>query len=81
LNDLEIVVSLVVALLCAAFAWGTKQFKSWVIAIGFDAGLVLDLPGIAFSVASYPWSDVLVLLVAVTAGLLMFHIAAHPPAP
>jgi hypothetical protein len=68
---MEIIVSLVLALLCAAIPWGAKQLKSWPIAMVFGAGLVLSILGIVFSIAGYPWTDLLVLLVAVSAGLLL----------
>lgn len=64
-----LILSLVLALLCVAFAWGTKQFKSWPIAIDFGACLVLSILVAAFSVGAYPWTDIVVLLEAVTAGL------------
>jgi len=68
---LPLVPSLVLAALCASIAWGTKWIKSWPIVIVFGAGLVLGILGIAFSVAWYPWTDLLVLLVAASAGLLL----------
>ena len=68
---LPLVPSLVLAVLCVVIPWGTKQIKSWLIAIVFGAGLALSILGIVFSVAWYPWTDLLVLLVAVSAGLLL----------
>jgi len=68
---LPLVPSLVLAVFCAVIPWGTKQIKSWPIVIVFGAGLVLGILGIVFSLAWYPWTDLLVLLVAVSAGLLL----------
>jgi len=68
---LPLVPSLVLAALCDGIPWGTKRIKGWPIAIVFGAGLVLGILGIVFSVAWYPWTDLLVLLVAVSAGLLL----------
>jgi hypothetical protein len=68
---LALLPSLVLAVLCAVIPWGTKHIKSWPIAIVFAAGLVLGILGIVFSVAWYPRTDLLVLLVAESAGLLL----------
>src|SRR5438270_1801390 len=68
---MELILSLLLTLLCTALAWGTKQLKKWPIATVFGDGLALTILGAVFSVAAYPWTDVLVLLVAVTAGLLL----------
>jgi len=68
---MAIILSLVLALLCTTISWGTKQFKSWPIAIGLGIGIVLSILGAIFSAAWYPWTNIIVLLVAVTAGLLL----------
>ena len=68
---LPIVPSLVLTGLCTMLSWGAKQIKSLPIATIFGAGLVLGILGIVFSVGWYPWTDLLVLLVAVSAGLLL----------
>ena len=48
---LPLVPSLVLAVLCVVIPWGTKQIKSWLIAIVFGAGLALSILGIVVSVA------------------------------
>ena len=59
---MELTLLLLLALLCAALAWGTKQYKSWPIAVGFGADLVLSILGVAFSLGWYPWTNIVVLL-------------------
>ncbi len=68
---MTIILSLVLALLCTTIPWGTKQSKSWPIAIVLGVSIVLSILGTTFSAAWYPWTDIVVLLAAVTAGLLL----------
>lgn len=66
-----IILSLALALLCAALPCGARQIRSWLIAVGLSIGIALGILGIVFSAGWYPWTDILVLLVAVCAGLLL----------
>jgi len=61
----------ILALACAAVPWLAHRLKSRVIAIGLGAGIVLSVLGIVLSVSPYPWTDLVVLLVALTGGLLL----------
>jgi hypothetical protein len=63
--------SVLLAFACSAVPWLTRSVKSWLLAIGLAAGLALDVVGIVFSLAVYPWTDLIVLLMALTGGLLL----------
>jgi hypothetical protein len=67
----ELLLSLVLALACAAFPWLTRQVRSALLAFGLVIGLVLSVLGSVFALPLYPWSNLLVLLIAVTGGLLL----------
>ena len=62
-------VSLVLFLLCTVLVWGARPLKTWFFAIAFGVGLALLILGIVFSADVYPWTALLVLLVAVSGGL------------
>jgi hypothetical protein len=66
--------SIPLTLLCSAAPWLTRQFKGWLLTLGLGLGIALAVVGIVFSLAVYPWTDLVVLLVAVTGGLLLGRI-------
>ncbi len=66
--------SIPLTLVCAAAPWLTRQLKGWVLTLGLGLGIVLVVVGIVFSLAFYPWTNLVVLLVAVTGGLLLGRI-------
>jgi hypothetical protein len=59
------------ALVCSAVPWLTRPVKSWLLAIGLAVGLALVVSAIVFALAVYPWTDLVVLLVALTGGVLL----------
>lgn len=67
----SLIISLVLALLCMAIPWGTRQVKTWQVTIAFGIGIVLWVLGAAFSLGWYPWTNIVDFLVAVGAGMLL----------
>lgn len=63
--------SLIIALLSAAAPWLVAPIKRWPIATALGIGLVLTILGAALSVGPYPWTNLVVLLVALSAGVLL----------
>ncbi len=70
-NFLSLLLSLVLALLCIAIPWGTRQVKTWQVIVVFVIALVLWVLGAAFSLGWYPWTNIVDVLVAVGAGMLL----------
>jgi len=68
---LRIGLSLLLALPCAAIPRLAQRLSNWWLLTGLGIGLLLGILGSALSVAPYPWTDVVVLLVALTGGLLL----------
>ena len=66
--------SIPLTLLCSAAPWLTRQVKGWLLTLGLGLGIALVVVGIVFSLAFYPWTNLVVLLVAVTGGLLLGRI-------
>jgi hypothetical protein len=62
---------LLLAVACAAGPWLARPLRSWLLAIGLAGGIVLSIVGAVVSLPIYPWSNFVVLLVAVTGGLLV----------
>jgi hypothetical protein len=62
---------LLLALLCAAAPWLARGLRSVPLAIGLAVGLALSLLSGFLALPLYPWSNLVVLLVALTAGLLV----------
>jgi hypothetical protein len=62
---------LVAALLAALVAWPACRLSSGVLALGLVFGLTLSVLGVALSVAPYPWTDLIVLVVALCGGLAL----------
>lgn len=68
---LSLTLSLVLVLLCMAIPWGTRQVKTRQVAVVFGIGILLWVLGAAFSLGWYPWTNIVVFLVAVGAGMLL----------
>lgn len=56
--------SIPLTLACSAVPWHTLQAPRWLLAIGLVVGIALATLGAVFSLAFYPWTDLVVLLVA-----------------
>ena len=67
----QFVLSLLLALACAAVPWLARRLRSRLLAIGLGISLLLTILGLVLSVAPYPWTDLVVLLTALTGGLLL----------
>jgi hypothetical protein len=71
---LILVLSLALALLCAAIPWLARPLGGWSLAIALVVGIAVSLIGVARPFPpypSYPWADLVVLVVAWTGGLLL----------
>lgn len=70
--------SILLALACSTVTWLLHRLRRLPLALGLAVGIVMMASGAFLSVA-YPWSNILVLLVALTAGMLLGRgIAARP---
>ena len=58
-------------LICAVSPWLTRQLKRWGLTLLLLMGIALGVMCIVFSLAFYPWTDLIVLLVALAGGLLL----------
>jgi hypothetical protein len=65
----KLAISLALCLLCTALVWSARPLHTWIFALTFGMSFILDVLGVVFSVNLYPWTALLVLLVAVSAGL------------
>lgn len=63
--------TLVMALLSACVPWLVPQVNRWRIAAALVIGLALAILGMALSMGPYPWTILVVLLVALSAGILV----------
>jgi hypothetical protein len=63
--------SLALALACAAVPWLALRLRGRLLAVGLVVGILLAILGAVLSVAPYPWSNLVVLLTALTGGLLL----------
>ena len=68
---LVLVLSLVLALVCSAIPWLARPLSNWILAIGLALGIAVGLVGVARPFPPYPWADLVVLVVAWSAGLLL----------
>jgi hypothetical protein len=59
------------ALICAAVPWLALRLRSWLLASGLLLGILVSLLGAVLALPLYPWSNGVVLLTALTAGLLL----------
>jgi hypothetical protein len=67
----QTVLSLVMALVCAAVPWLARRLRSWLLAVGLLLGIVVSLLATLLGISLYPWSNLVVLLMALTGGLLL----------
>lgn len=70
----SLILSLVLTLLCIAVPWWAKPVKTWQICIVFGISLALWLAGAIFSLGWYPWTNIVVFLVGVGAGMLLARV-------
>lgn len=63
--------SLLLALACATVPWIARGLFSLLLALGLVIGIILSGLGAVISLPLYPGSNILVLLVALTGGLLL----------
>jgi len=71
---LVLVLSLALALFCAAIPWLARRLRGWPLAIALLVGIAVSLVGVARPFPpypSYPWADLVVLVVAWSGGLLL----------
>jgi hypothetical protein len=59
------------ALACAAVPWLALGLRSWLLAGGLIVGILVSVLGVVFALPLYPWSELVVLLMALTGGLLL----------
>lgn len=74
---ISLFLSLLLALVCAAVPWPMRRVSNRLLAGGLVAGVLLSLVAVVLALPLYPWSNLVVLLVALTAGLLLAR--ALPP--
>ena len=70
----NVISSLVLVLLCMAVPWFTGQVKTWQVLVVFCVSLVLWILGAVFSLGWYPWTNIVVFLVGVGAGMLLARV-------
>jgi hypothetical protein len=63
--------SLPLALGCAATPWLARAARGWLLAIGLLGSIVVSILGEVLALPLYPWSNLVVLLTALSAGLLL----------
>jgi hypothetical protein len=70
----DTLVSIVLALVCAAVPWLARRLRSRLLVVGLALGIALSIIGSALALPLYPWTSLVVLLVALTGGLLLGRI-------
>src|SRR5690348_16803445 len=73
----QLILSLALVLLCAAVPWLARWIGVWVFASGLLTGIAASVLAAILALPLYPWSDLLVALVALCGGLLLAR--ALPP--
>ncbi|HEX6800136.1 MAG TPA: hypothetical protein VF116_20660 [Ktedonobacterales bacterium] len=68
---LVFVLSITLALLCSAVPWLARPLSGWSLAIGLIVGIAVGLMSLVLALPLYPWSDLVVLVVAWSGGLLL----------
>jgi hypothetical protein len=68
---LVFVLSLLLALVCSAMPWLARPLGSWTLAIALVVGIAVGLMSLVLALPLYPWSDLVVLVVAWSGGLLL----------
>ncbi|MEO7076629.1 MAG: hypothetical protein ABI068_15155 [Ktedonobacterales bacterium] len=67
----SLILSLVVALVSASIPWTTTWISRWWLAAAFGVGVVLSVLIAGLSLQLYPFTDLVVLLVGLSAGVLL----------
>lgn len=67
----RLLLSLVVAVGSAIAPWAAARLNQWVLAVALVIGLALAVLIVGFSLPLYPWTNLVVLLVALAAGILL----------
>lgn len=73
----DLILSLALALVCAAVPWLARRVGGWVLGGGLVVGVAASVLAAVLALPLYPWSDLLVALVALSGGLLLGR--ALPP--
>ncbi len=68
---LVFVLSLLLALVCSAVPWLARPLGGWSLTIGLVVGIAVGLMSLVLALPLYPWSDLVVLVVAWSGGLLL----------
>jgi hypothetical protein len=66
--------SFVFAILFGAVPWLTSRFGKRYLTLGLVLGIAFSAIGIVFSILQFPWTNLVVLLVALTGGTLLGRI-------
>ena len=75
---LVFVLSLLLALVCSALPWLARPLGGWTLVILLIVGIAVGLISLALVLPLYPWSDLVVLVVAWSGGLLLARwVAPH----
>jgi hypothetical protein len=59
------------AFIFAALPWFTQRYSWKPLVISFAVGLAITVGGVIFGFVPFPWTDIVVLLVAVSGGILL----------
>jgi hypothetical protein len=65
------VLSLALALICSAIPWLARQLRFWSLVIALIVGITVGLLGAVLTVPLSPWTDLVVLVVAWSSGLVL----------
>lgn len=68
---LVFVLSLLLALVCSAVPWLARPLGGLSLAIGLGGGIAVGFMSLVLALPLYPWSDLVVLVVAWSGGLLL----------
>jgi hypothetical protein len=63
--------SLLLGLACAAVPWLAGRLNSWLLAMGLLLGIMVSVLGVILALPLYPWNNLVVLLTAISGGLLL----------
>jgi len=68
---LVFVLSVALTLLCSAVPWLARPLSMWVLIIGLAAGVILGLVDAVLALPFSPWTNLVILVVAWSGGLLL----------
>jgi len=63
--------ALLCALLCALAPWPARRVPTRSLAMALGAGILVAIAGVVLSVAPYPWTNLVVWLIALSGGFLL----------